>query len=56
MSEGKARHNGSGRYVVKSATRAQIKAARMLMDREARGLANPSDKARVVAEAEPTDS
>ena len=44
---------GTPRYVVKSATRAQIKAARMLLAREKAGMANPSDKARAVARKEP---
>ena len=46
--------DGSGlrHYVVKSATRAQIKAARMLLAREKAGLAKPSDKARAVAQVE----
>ena len=58
MSERTARQNvqdrrGTRRYVVKSATRAQIKAARMLLAREKAGLANPNDKARALAEKEP---
>jgi len=47
--------NGSGGLVVKKATRAQIKAAQMLLQREEHGLSSPSDKARVLAEAEPND-
>ena len=43
---------GIRRYVVRSATRAQIKAARMLLAREKAGLANPSDKVRAVAQVE----
>ena len=49
------RRNGTGRYVVKSATRAQIKAAQMLLAREQQGLSSPSEKARVLAEAEPSE-
>ena len=56
MSEQAGKHrNGTGRYVVKSATRAQIKAAQMLLAREEAGLSSPSDKARALAEAEPSE-
>ena len=48
-------HNGTGRYVVKSATRAQIKAAQMLLAREQQGLSTPSAKARILAGAEPSE-
>ena len=56
MSESAGKHrNGTGRYIVKSATRAQIKAAQMLIAREEMGLSSPSDKARALADAEPSE-
>ena len=56
MSDKAGQHrNGTGRFVVKSATRAQIKAAQMLIAREEMGLSSPSDKARVLADAEPSE-
>ena len=56
MSDKAGQHrNGTGRFVVRSATRAQIKAAQMLIAREEMGLSSPSDKARVLADAEPSE-
>jgi hypothetical protein len=56
MTDNAGRHqNGTGRYIVKHATRAQIKAAQMLLAREEQGLSSPSDKARALADAEPSE-
>ena len=56
MTQNAGQHrNGTGRYVVKQATRSQIKAAQMLLAREQQGLSSPSDKARALADAEPIE-